>query len=1148
VSTTPPATPPDPNVLHQMATWLGQVLTDAIALLADAEAGPVLLAEHGWTAVAPAIPAQLLARVPPPSWQSGQSPPSTSGETFTEVLIAVAALAEAFATVPSAPGSAAVSALEVVADILDTVVLLRLRADHPKLWAWLRLLTLVDDDAAQLAALSDLLGDTEKYLSGLVIGPSYEQRMQDWSAVLLGGAGLGVAMLPPIPRHGSHDPHGPDQTSFRSEALYGWSPASAQDHPNLMTVLGRLLTWRLDAQVASTTSTPAAEQTADLTVALVPRQHNAGIPGFFARIAGATSVTIPLGKPPASSTDPPGWQFTLSSTDGGALYILMAQNGFVRGESDGFKLSAALERPPSLSGSWLWGDSKDTHVEVQHARIATTISLDGQGVLGDFSAGADHVILNIQLGGDGLMNSVLPPSLRLDSQLGIGYDTRRGAYLNGGTGLVADLPINVSLGPSDVLALKIMGLHLRIALADVPPPGAPSSSPASDTQFAVSVTLDAAVSIASGRVTLIVGGTGASWSITQLSSGGDAGAGAIGHWQPELNAVAPSGVGVQIHGDVITGGGYFGRDPITHTYTGAGQVALEVGEYVLALEILGTFDTALPADTGWALLVILGVRFVPGIPLPFGLSLTAVGGAFAHNHSVDVDAIAAGLRTKALDAILFPPNPVAQAPHIFAVWRQTLPLAADHTVGGLGAQISWSDSSKFGAFEFMLLIDWGNGPTQYVLLGQLAISFPTDSHKIIRIEADLVGRMTLDPLDLFIEAELVDSKIGKVALSGGLLVAYRRDTYAIVSIGGYHPHFTPPADLPVPQRLRADLSSGSSLRLRAELYLAITPGTFQFGARAQLHASAGPVAVDGWLGFDLLIESGPRFDTEITAGVSLSVGGTVLAEVSLDLTFTGPGPWHAVGTASFSILFFSVSLPIDHTWGDSAPPLSPTGQPLELVRTALSRADAWGASLPAGVSPVVTLRPPAGAAATAHPLAEVTCRQTLVPLGLTITRVAGQPLGTPTMVDITGLTIGGTHPGDSAPATEMFAAPQFLTLTDDQALSRPSFEPMRAGLAAGGQTVDDGAAAVVATTYKTVTVDGASATPGSDWPLDPTHATAVLNPPGPTLARPLPLQLSVLPDTLRSATGHAPETAALAIQGAAGARVFDLVGVAGGAR
>lgn len=315
-----------------------------------------------------------------------------------------------------------------------------------------------------------------------------------------------------------------------------------------------------------------------------------------------------------------------------------------------------------------------------------------------------------------------------------------------------------------------------------------------------------------------------------------------------------------------------------------------------------------------------------------------------------------------------------------------------------------------------------------------------------------------------------------------------------------------------------------------------------------MHAAAGPLAIDGWCGFDGLADwvGSPQFSIAIAIGVSLSFDGSPLMEVNIDVLLEGWDRWHLQGNVSVSLLFLSYSLPIEWHSGDFVQTPSTTADPLQLVRDALSVTDAWSASPPAS-SAVVALRPAGTGTLSAHPLGVVACTQRVVPLGLVVTHVGSQVLAAPTMVDLTALSLGGVAPTDIAPVTEAFAAGQFLQLTDAERLSRPSFEPMRSGLAAGGGTVDAGNATVVATTYKTIAVDGATRTPHPKQPLGIAHANAVLRPVLPAPPRPLPVQLVLAPDALRSivADGSAPQTASLAAQRAAGRRILDLAGVAG---
>jgi hypothetical protein len=482
-----------------------------------------------------------------------------------------------------------------------------------------------------------------------------------------------------------------------------------------------------------------------------------------------------------------------------------------------------------------------------------------------------------------------------------------------------------------------------------------------------------------------------------------------------------------------------------------------------------------------------------------------------------------------------------------------MPISDGHTVVGPMVKLSWGGVSNICSLELALLIELDPNPVQIVLLGSFAFTAPTSTVGLVKLRADVLGRLKFDPLDFLLQAELVDSKLGTFSISGGLVLVARGgpDATFVLSVGGFHPHYTPPANVPVADRIRVDISGSDNPRLRLEAYVALTSQTFQIGARVELHAAAGPLALDGWLGLDALIQWLPhfRFSIEISAGLSLSFDGDPVLEISIDVLLEGPGPWHVHGYAELHLLFFTLSLPFDSTWGDDAGPTASTAQPLTLVQDALSSSDAWSAVMPPGMSSIVILRPSTGPLIPAHPLAVVSCRQRVVPLGLAVTHVGAQPLDTPTTVDVTGMQLAGVAVTDLAPVTEEFAAGEFLNLTDDQSLSRPSFEPMRAGLAAGGETTDTGSAAAVATTYKTVAVDGATRTTKPRWLLDITHADAILRPDPPPTARPAPPTMRTVPDTLRtlSGNGSAAQTASLAAQHASGARILDQVAVAGAA-
>ena len=78
-----------------------------------------------------------------------------------------------------------------------------------------------------------------------------------------------------------------------------------------------------------------------------------------------------------------------------------------------------------------------------------------------------------------------------------------------------------------------------------------------------------------------------------------------------------------------------------------------------------------------------------------------------------------------------------------------------------------------------------------------------------------------------------------------------------LAVGGLHPAFNPPPNFPKLERIAINLSAGDNPRIRCEAYFALTANTVQFGARAELYASASGFSIQGEIGFDVLIQLDP---------------------------------------------------------------------------------------------------------------------------------------------------------------------------------------------------------------------------------------------------------------------------------------------------
>ena len=92
-------------------------------------------------------------------------------------------------------------------------------------------------------------------------------------------------------------------------------------------------------------------------------------------------------------------------------------------------------------------------------------------------------------------------------------------------------------------------------------------------------------------------------------------------------------------------------------------------------------------------------------------------------------------------------------------------------------------------------------------------------------------------------------------------------------------------------RVTVALTTGDNPKLIAEAYFALTSNTVQFGARASLYAAAYGFSIEGYIGFDVLIQLWPpHFIADFQAGVQLKRGSRNLFKVDVRGTLEGPDP------------------------------------------------------------------------------------------------------------------------------------------------------------------------------------------------------------------------------------------------------------------
>jgi hypothetical protein len=649
---------------------------------------------------------------------------------------------------------------------------------------------------------------------------------------------------------------------------------------------------------------------------------------------------------------------------------------------------------------------------------------------------------------DGFLGEVLGRTDRaIPITLGAQWSNRTGFNFTGGAGLEITTHPHLSIGP-----LRIERLDLGITSTF------DSDEPA-DLQARIGVVIAGEL----GPITFSADGLGLTLSLVFAD-------GNAGPFDVDYVFNPPKGLGLAVDAGPIAGGGFLSFDPENGRYAGA----LELAVFAYSLKAIGFVETKLPGGApGYSFLILISTEFTP-IQLGLGFTLNGVGGLVAVHRRLDVDALRAGMLSGSLDDVLYPSNPIADAPRIISALGVVFPAAPHHFVFAPTALIGWGTPTLVRA-ELGVVFE-PPSPLRLTLLGLVSAMLPTEDVAIVKLHVAVLGKIDFARLRLAIDATLYDSSVAGFPLSGdmALRLTWGFPPSIVIALGGLNPHFQPPADFPSLQRLTILLAKGDNPRLTCQAYLAITANTLQFGVRAELYAAAAGFNILGWVTFDCLIQRFPfSLLAELAADVSFRRGQRVLASVHLDASITGPAPWHVWGKASLSLWLFDVSVPFDVRFGlevllEAAPT---TVWPL--LKAAIEDVRNWSTELPAAAVRAVTRPAPTGPTTSAlmDPGGAATLRQTIVPLNRKITRFGGAKPADADRFQVASVTMNTAPDTEFAPVTDYFAAAEFDDLSDTDKLSRPSFERMNAGLQVGGTAIAAGSPVGAEVAYETIILD-----------------------------------------------------------------------------
>lgn len=672
------------------------------------------------------------------------------------------------------------------------------------------------------------------------------------------------------------------------------------------------------------------------------------------------------------------------------------------------------------------GASDGIGLQVSSVDVAAFVKLIAAGP----DAGIQATLHGVRLvsgptAGDGFLAHVLPASgLGTSLDLSISWTRHSGLRLGGSTGLDVAIPLGTQLGP-----VELVDAHISVT--------------GTSDGTSARATLTAALSL--GPFLATVQGFGLGCELKPAKAGGS-----MGPIDVSIAVVPPTGVGLAIDATEVSGGGFLKFDESAGQY--AGVFDLIIAD-VVSLKAIGIISTKLPnGEPGFALLIIITAEGFEPIPLGLGFTLTGIGGLLALNRTVDADRVRGGLRDGVLDSILFVKDPIHNATRLITTLNQIFPVAPDRLLIGPLAEISWGNP-RIVRVRLALLLEIPQ-PIRVILLAALSVLLPDERSPIVEIHVDAIGVLDFARSELALDASLHDSRLLNYTLTGdmALRLNWSATPSFLLSMGGFHPKFTPPAGIRPLKRLSLSLTSGSNPRVRLDSYLAITSNTIQMGALASIYAEASGFGIDGDGSFDALISWSPfAVDVQFQAWVRVFAGSATLLAARVAVEVTGPRPWHITGVAEVQVLFFSVKVGIDLSIGAAAaPPPLETVDVSALLWDQVSQPANWHAALPTGITPGVTLaaspngQGKAGSAVVVHPLASLTMRQKVVPLGTPISRVGARiPREGTRQYDVDVTPPSGVQ---VQPVQDLFAPGEYTEMSDDAKLTGPSFMSMPAGV------------------------------------------------------------------------------------------------------
>ena len=331
-------------------------------------------------------------------------------------------------------------------------------------------------------------------------------------------------------------------------------------------------------------------------------------------------------------------------------------------------------------------------------------------------------------GADGFINKILS-GIKVENEfnLGMGFSASQGLFFHGSSVLEIRLNVHLSLGPVD-----INGLYLSFGIKD--------------KTFPIGLATDIKASL--GPLVMVVENFGVKATISIP----DDRKGNAGPLNFDIGFKPPNGVGLSVNAGIVSGGGYLYFDFDKGEYAGVLELSIAA---IVTVKAIGIITTKMPdGSKGFSLLLIITAEFGTGIPLGFGFTLLGVGGLLGLNRTMLLEPLAAGIRTGAINSIMFPPDPIANAPRIISDLRTYFPPYEGKFLIGPMVKIGWGTPTLI-SIAFGLIIEI---PGNIAIVGVLRINLPEEHFPIVVINVAFVGALEFDKSRLWFFASMFDSR------------------------------------------------------------------------------------------------------------------------------------------------------------------------------------------------------------------------------------------------------------------------------------------------------------------------------------------------------------------------------------------------------